>query len=914
MTDKDQDQGADTRLETEVDATQGASPRIGQGDEPELERFKLMRILGEGGMGQVFLARQTEPVDRLVALKLIRARVQSLTNQARFEVERQALAQMNHPAIAQVFDAGTTAAGQPWFAMEYIDGLRLDHFCRQHQLSLDERLSLFSRICKGVQHAHQRGIIHRDLKPANILVQEVDGVALPKIIDFGIATAAVEAGDAQKAQTELIGTPQYMSPEQLHVNTHAIDYRSDVYALGVILYELLTDFHPCGGRTVSISNSQQMRDILARQTTLPKPSDRIATEQDVSSIVANRRQSSRRQLLRSLRGDLDAIALKALAIDPEQRYASAQELADDIKRAREFQPVSAMPDTTSYRLLRFARRHAVGLGSASAILLALVAGLTAATLGMLEAQRQFQIAEQRQQELGQVARFQQAMLSEIDIQAMGIGLIDGVRAQVETIPALAESLDVLISRLNAPDLARGLLTGFILNRAHTSIMTDFMDQPILQADLLKTVLTIHQSIGSRTGNVELAEHILELRQATLPADDVLVLQARQDLAQAQYDLTNYQAAITTYEALIDDLDRDGDEFFALRIQAMRGLATALVDSRDSERALALAEASASLAIDRWGEEDERSLSALASLGYVRIRSGDLSGALAMYERVVDGRRQLLDEDDPLLIAPMVNLGGILGASGRHEEALANDEMTFAFLAESLGLRHPTTLRVMNNMANHKIHLGRVEEAVAMLEQTLDILNSIVGNSHPEALRVSLNMASAMIRLNEYQRAHDLMATVYRERVALLGPDHNDTLMAAELLTDSLIHLERYSEALAMIEPVYQLRQQRLGSEHAQTQIAAYFLGRILLTLDQAESAVELLAGAAQHSWRNRPADDSGLLRRSLEYYRALVRLERLQEAAELRTHRLALLEPSDPETLTSEQRALREELLAIDPQ
>ena len=913
MTDKDQDQGAETRLDTKVDATPGTSPWIGEDGGPELERFKLMRILGEGGMGQVFLARQTEPVDRLVALKLIRARVQSLANLARFEVERQALAQMNHPAIAQVYDAGTTSAGQPWFAMEYVDGHRLDHYCRQRRLTLDERLSLFTRICKGVQHAHQRGIIHRDLKPANILVQEVDGLDLPKIIDFGIATAAVETGASQTAQSDLIGTPQYMSPEQLQIGSQPIDYRSDVFALGVILYELLTDCHPIGDHALSIADSQQMRDLVARQTTVPLPSQRLATAEELSTVVARRRQTSRRRLLRNLRGDLDAIALKALAIDPEQRYASAQELADDIQRARDFQPVKAMPDSTSYRLRRFARRHAFGLGSASAILLALLAGLTAATLGMLEAQRQFQIAEQRQQELGQVARFQQAMLSEIDIQAMGIGLIDGVRAQIEPVPALAEALDALISRLNAPDLARGLLTDFILERARVSIMSDFQEQPVVQADLLKTILDIHLSIGSRIGTIELAEHILELRRATLPTNDVLVFQARHDLALAQYGLTDYSAAIATHEALIEDLDLIGEDFFGLRIQAMRGLATTLVDSRDGERALALAEAGAELAIDHWGEEDERSLSALASLGYVRIRSGDIAGALATYERVVNGRRQLLDENDPQLIHPMVNLGGIMGASGKHEEALANDEMAFEILARNRGLRHPTTLRLMNNIANHKIHLGHIDEAVTLLQQTLDLRSSIAGTSHPETLRVQLNLASAMIRLGEYQHAHDLMETVYGERVALLGRDHNDTLMAAELLTDTLVHLERYSEALVMIEPVYQLRLQRFGSEHGQTQIAAYFLGRALLALDQAESAVDLLAGAARHSWQNQPPDHPALLRLSLGYYRALVRLERDQEAAELRTQRLALLEPNDPEALTPNQRALRDELLAINP-
>ncbi|MFW5816202.1 MAG: serine/threonine-protein kinase, partial [Wenzhouxiangella sp.] len=240
-----------TCFETLIEAAESLGPEVDESShwrQLELERYELVRELGRGGMGLVFLARQTEPVERAVALKLVRRRVLNPSNLARFEVERQALAQMQHPAIAQVFDAGTTSEGYPYFAMEYVDGVPLDAYCRDHRLALPERLELFGRICQGVQHAHQKGIIHRDLKPANILVTRVDGQAVPKIIDFGIAVTAAESAERQRRRTraETIGTPEYMSPEQFRHPHAAIDTRSDVYSLGVILHELLVEEPPLG--------------------------------------------------------------------------------------------------------------------------------------------------------------------------------------------------------------------------------------------------------------------------------------------------------------------------------------------------------------------------------------------------------------------------------------------------------------------------------------------------------------------------------------------------------------------------------------------------------------------------------------------------------------------------------------------
>ncbi|NBB93952.1 MAG: protein kinase, partial [Gammaproteobacteria bacterium] len=377
-----------TQLETLIDDP-AAAGAVSETDQAlDLGHFRLIRELGRGGMGRVFLARQLEPVERDVALKLIRNKVVNRTTLARFEVERQILAQMQHPAIAQVHDAGTTPQGYPYFAMEYVDGRPLDHFLETHCLSLDERLDLFLRICQGVQHAHQRGIIHRDLKPANILVTMIDGVPSPKIIDFGIATASRRDEDDSERTRDIIGTPEYMAPEQFADGDGLVDPRSDVYSLGVILYEILVDQPPVErGRLRSTDGTRPSWHDATGGQPPPAPSTRLREASGDRESIARRRETRYRRLLKSLRGDLDAITLKALDFDRARRYDSPARIADDIERFLQRRPVSARNATRAYVMGKFVRRNALALGSASAVLLALLAGLAAATLGMLEAQR-----------------------------------------------------------------------------------------------------------------------------------------------------------------------------------------------------------------------------------------------------------------------------------------------------------------------------------------------------------------------------------------------------------------------------------------------------------------------------------------------------------------------------------------------
>src|SRR5579871_6582795 len=321
--------------------------------------YKLLEQIGEGGMGLVFMAEQTIPVRRRVALKVIKPGMDTRQVVNRFEAERQALALMDHPNIAKIHDGGTTASGRPYFVMELVKGLPISEFCDQRRYTTRQRLALFVRVCQAVQHAHQKGVIHRDLKPSNVLVTLHDTVAVPKVIDFGIAKATQQRLTEQTLFThfaQMLGTPLYMSPEQAEMNSLDVDTRSDVYALGVLLYELLTGTTPFQSETLKQVGLDEMRRII-REEEPPRPSHRVNTlGAEACTTVCERRGVDGRRLGQVLRGELDWIVMKALEKDRDRRYESASALAAEVQRYLNEEPVDACPPSAGYRLRKYARR------------------------------------------------------------------------------------------------------------------------------------------------------------------------------------------------------------------------------------------------------------------------------------------------------------------------------------------------------------------------------------------------------------------------------------------------------------------------------------------------------------------------------------------------------------------------------
>jgi len=365
-------------------------------------RFQLIRKLGEGGMGQVWLAEQTSPVRRSVAVKLIRAGMYGEAVVKRFQAERQSLAIMDHPAIAKVFEAGTTPQGQPYFVMEYVPGLPITEYCDQKKLKIADRLELFIQACEGVQHAHQKAIIHRDLKPANILVVDVDDHATPRIIDFGLAKATTPQRDGETLFTQLgqlVGTPGYMSPEQADPNVQDIDTRTDVYSLGAVLYVLLS-----GAQTFEVHTGEKLTldELLRklREEEPPTPSTRVSGDRETSGARAESRGTELKQLVSLLRGDLDWITMKALDKDRKRRYGTPSELAADIQRYLKHEPIVARPASAGYRLRKHLRRHRALVLGVATVFLVLVAGIAVSTFETIRA-RQARQAALRDRDLAQ---------------------------------------------------------------------------------------------------------------------------------------------------------------------------------------------------------------------------------------------------------------------------------------------------------------------------------------------------------------------------------------------------------------------------------------------------------------------------------------------------------------------------------
>jgi eukaryotic-like serine/threonine-protein kinase len=395
------------------------------------ERFHLIRKLGEGGMGQVWLAEQTSPVRRPVALKLIRAGMYDESVVKRFQAERQSLAIMDHPTIAKVFDAGATPQGQPYFVMEYVPGLPITEYCDQKKLKIAERLELFIQTCEGVQHAHQKAIIHRDLKPANILVVEVDGKPVPRIIDFGLAKATTPHFDGETFFTQVghfIGTPGYMSPEQADPNVQDIDTRTDVYSLGAVLYVLLAGAQPFAARTGERLPLDQLLRKL-REEEPPSPSKKVSGDRDGSTMTASSRGTVPKQLANLLRGDLDWITMKALDKDRTRRYNTPSELAADIRRYLNHETVTARRASTGYILRKYVRRHQALAAGAATVVLVLVAGVAVSTFEAIRAKRAEQAAL-RERDLAQ-RRFD-------DVHKLAREVIFNLQNQLATVPGTTQ--------------------------------------------------------------------------------------------------------------------------------------------------------------------------------------------------------------------------------------------------------------------------------------------------------------------------------------------------------------------------------------------------------------------------------------------------------------------------------------------
>ena len=809
-----------------ADAKAGEASTLPPG--ARLGRYRIEALLGRGGMGEVYRAEQLEPVRRTVALKLLRAQKLDARHLAYFEVERQLLAQMRHPAIAQVYDADTTADGHPFFAMEFIAGSPITAYCDAHAMPTDARIALFIRVCEGVQHAHQKGVIHRDLKPGNLLVDEVDGRALPKIIDFGIATASTLTEGR-----EVAGTPDYMSPEQAGGDQALVDTRSDVYALGVVLSELLTGRRPLAAGETVTDHDRTLRLPSAQLSTLTPP--------EAAKLAKAHGDEPLSRMRRVLRGELDWVVAKAMRHDRNERYASAAAMADDLQRFLDGRPLQAVPASRGYAMRKFAQRHRTGIAAASFVALALVGGLALSVYGLLQARAQRAIAEQRSVELEKVAAFQQSMLQGIDIEAMGIGLADGLRGQLASAdPADAQALDRGLAQASTADVARGLIDQQILANAERAIDRDFAREPALAADLRESVARVRMALGLPQDAARGFAQVADYRAGALGRAAPETLRARQAQASALLEAGQPKPALALVQAALVDasalLPSD-----ALRIKLRLNEAEAVASLGDRPKGRALLEAVRADSLELRGERDPTTMEVTNSLAILTGRMGEAKEGRALMERLVPLRTQVLGVGHADTLASLHNLAVMRIMTGDKDGAVTLQQGLVQTQTRRLGAEHPQTLGERGNLANMLNDSGKPAEALPVAEAVVEARTRRLGPEHPDTLFIQLNRAATLYQAGQAKAALAQLDRYLPVARTQLGDKHPQVQMGFDIRAQSADELGDKALAMASWRTLLEIREDALGADDARTVDAAWQLEGMLRSAGNRDEADALRA-------------------------------------------------------------------------
>jgi eukaryotic-like serine/threonine-protein kinase len=666
---------------SDADLTQ-ASPATVPTKE-QIGPYRLLQPVGEGGMGEVWLAEQTRPVHRQVALKIIKAGMDTAQVVARFEAERQALALMDHPAIARVFDAGVTAQGRPYFVMEYVRGESITNYATRQKLSIRQRIDLFIQICEGVQHAHQKGIIHRDLKPSNILVTLQGDRPVPKIIDFGVAKAMTHSLTERTLYTELgalIGTPEYMSPEQAEMSGLDIDTRTDVYALGVVLYELLTGMLPFEAKSLREKGLDEIRRTI-REVDPPKPSTKVTTS---AESVGRSASGEAGRLASQLRGDLDWITMKALEKDRTRRYATVGDLAADLQRHLDNQPVLASPPSSVYRVQKFVRRNRLAVTAAATLVTLLIA--FAGTM-VVQTRR---VAHERDR-VNQEAQ----------------------RANREATTAKQVS-DFLVGLFNVsdPSEARGntLTAREILARGAQQLERNLKNQPQVQAKLQSTIGNVYTGLGLYEEAEMQLKAALASQRRTVGNDDVDTIATTHALANLYWYQGNYEDAEPLYLIVVERRRRllGSDHPDTLRTQYDLASLYTMQKRWDKQEPIARATLEAQERVLGGDHPDTiETLNLIQNLYFAQRRYAE---AEQVARRVLDGLRRSLGESHVNTIRAMHNLANVLAVAGRVAEAEPLFIETLKQKRRVEGDIHPDVSITENRLATMYMKQGRYGEA------------------------------------------------------------------------------------------------------------------------------------------------------------------------------------------------------------
>ncbi|MBP7937725.1 MAG: tetratricopeptide repeat protein [Phycisphaerae bacterium] len=883
-----------------IDAYPTTDQPITEGPGTVIGPYKLLQRIGEGGFGVVYMADQTEPVKRRVALKIIKPGMDTRQVIARFEAERQALAMMDHLNIAKVLDAGTTDSSRPYFVMDLVKGVPITQYCDEHHLAPRERLELFVPVCQAIQHAHQKGVIHRDIKPTNILVAEYDDRAVPKIIDFGVAKATEQRLTEKTMFTQfgqVVGTVDYMSPEQAKLNQFDIDTRSDIYSLGVVLYELLTGETPFDRQRLRSAAFDELLRIL-REEEPPRPSLRLSASHSLPSIAANR-HTEPNKLSKLVRGELDWIVMKAMEKDRARRYETANGLASDIKRYLNDEPVVASPPSVGYRFRKFARRNRRLVTTAAVIgsilLLATLvstwqavratrarheAGLAQhaaeqerstarqradeamaaraeAERAAAEAKTARELAEKREKETQQVSDFQASMLVGIDVKAMGRGIRERFREQVraalerqyvgefpdrrkrtpEEVEAELAAFDQRAEAAQTVDVARRVMHEFVLSRAAAALKTKFADQPLVRARL-------HSAIGITYYNLGILDEAEPQQRGAL------------EIWQHELGEENWQVA-----------------------QGLHDLGLVLLRKGDDAHAEPLLRESLALSLRTHGHETDYVAHLLGLLGRCRSGKGDVVEAERLHREAVAISRKLHDDGHPYVAEAINGLAQVLKERGDYAAAEALYNEALAAVRKAYGYDHRSVAAVLENLGTLSVKRGDYARAEQLLRESLALNRKLHGDEHPDVARLLGNLGQMLGYKGDYAAAEPLLREALALNRKLLGDEHPDVAQSLDKLAQVLSLKFQYSAAEAVYREALSIAREQPDAEQR-----AEILCHLVLCLRDAGRGAEALPLARDSVaiYQQLPRDDHGEYACAMEGLAKILRdLGQYEEAVSL---------------------------------